>query len=229
MNQKKIWDHFQGPGIDGFTGSIPRLRFLLKQATKVSCGRYQRVLNIGTGNGWLEVQCAEHGWKITGLDPSEIAIAKLAKHNILSAVGLIEAIPYARGLFDSVFCSEVFEHLSEEQFSLGLKEIIRVLRTGGYLIGTVPFNETLSAGQVKCPGCGIVFHRWGHQQSFDTKSMRTALEGVGLGVIAIDSRAFPFFSESSIKNYLKTIVIKVLGRFGTASVYPFLFFMGQKL
>jgi ubiquinone/menaquinone biosynthesis C-methylase UbiE len=93
-----------------------------------------------------------------------------------SRVGHVEALPYEPNFFDAIFCSEVFEHLTAKQLELGLREITRVLKPGGCLYGTVPFAEHLDDQMAVCPHCGAVFHRWGHQQSFEVASLRKAIQ-----------------------------------------------------
>jgi hypothetical protein len=49
------------------------------------------------------------------------------------------------------------------------------VKPGGYFLGTVPYKEDLDENKVICPDCGKIFHRWGHQQSFDETKLRTIL------------------------------------------------------
>ncbi len=169
MKQDKIWDHFQSEGTEIFLQSIPRLNYIFRQAATIS-KKPLTVLNIGVGDAWLERKCIQEGWTIHSLDPSEKTIEKLLAEGINGKVGYIEDIPYEDNSFDVVFCSEVLEHLSNHQIDLGLKEIHRILKPGGKLIGTVPFNENLEVSKVVCPDCGKIFHRWGHQQSFNLQN-----------------------------------------------------------
>lgn len=172
MNQDKVWDYFQTEGLEKFTLSVPRLNFLFKRAREISGTRKLKVLNVGVGDGWLERKCIQQGWDTYSLDPSAATISKLAEESIQGKVGHVEAIPFADECFDVVFCSEVIEHLSTEQIRQGLNEINRVLKSAGRLLGTVPFNENLFEGRVICPECGNVFHRIGHQQTFDLDTLR---------------------------------------------------------
>lgn len=55
----------------------------------------------------------------------------------LDIVSDITAIPVADGSFDAVMCTEVLEHVPDPVAAL--KEMNRVLRSGGYLMITVPF------------------------------------------------------------------------------------------
>ena len=54
----------------------------------------------------------------------------------VDVVGSADKIPFPDGKFDSVVCTQVFEHLSQP--FVAAKEIARVLRGGGYLMLTVP-------------------------------------------------------------------------------------------
>ncbi len=171
MNQDKIWNYFQTEGANVVFQSETRLNYLFKKALKIVGNTKPTVLNIGVGNGWLEKRCLEQGWKVYALDPSKESIKNLETFGVIGEVGYIEKNSYADNLFDLVFCSEVIEHLSNEQINLGLLEIERILKKGGVLIGTVPYKENLIDNQVVCPKCGEVFHKWGHQQSFDVKSL----------------------------------------------------------
>jgi SAM-dependent methyltransferase len=230
MNQKLIWDHFQVEGIQSFDGSIPRLSFLVNQALKISKKSHlsePKVLNIGVGNGWLENQCVKQRWKTYALDPSEKAIERLESNQITGKVGLIEAIPYQDNFFDVVFCSEVIEHLSEEQFKLGLQEINRILVQGGCLIGTVPFQENLADSEVVCPDCGHIFHKWGHQQSFDIPTLAKIFPS-GMKVKKIKVIYFIDWASLNWKGVLVGFIKKALSILGVHGKNENLFFIVEK-
>ncbi len=226
-DQKKIWDHFQGEAIQSFDLAVPRLCYLLASANRLAGGQQWQILNIGTGNGWLEQACHAKGWRTYTLDPSALAVQRVQQYGIPGQVGLIEQAPFDTGSFDAIFCSEVFEHLVPRQLDQGLAEIKRMLRPHGYLIGTVPFNEALKNGETVCPECGTVFHRWGHQQSFTKPSMRAILQAAQLKVVALQVQAFPYFEHPSLVNLAKTSLIKLIGRFGVQSMFPSLCFVAR--
>ncbi|MBW4543433.1 MAG: class I SAM-dependent methyltransferase [Symplocastrum torsivum CPER-KK1] len=171
MNQDKIWNYFQDKSPEVFLPASSRLNYLFKKSLDIFGDTTLTILNIGVGNGGLEKRCQEQGWETYALDPSQEAIRNLKAIGVKGEVGYIQSIPYADDFFDVVFCSEVIEHLSKEEINLGLIEISRILKKGGVLIGTVPYQENLIENQVVCPKCGEIFHRWGHQQSFDVKSL----------------------------------------------------------
>lgn len=171
MSQDKVWDYFQTEGLEKFSLSVPRLKFLLRQARRLALRREVRILNVGVGDGWLEKKCNDLGWETYSLDPIPAAIARVEAAGVKGKVGHIEDIPFENNFFDVIFCSEILEHLTGEQIRQGLTEIGRILKPGGFLLGTVPFNENLFEGRVVCPDCGSVFHRIGHQQTFNLTTL----------------------------------------------------------
>lgn len=172
-DQSKIWLYFQTKGINVFSESSPRLRYLADRAKALMKSSEPIVLNIGVGNGFLEKHLFSKGWEVHSLDPTEGVIKRLRQMGIKADVGYINAIPHNNNTFDVVFCSEVLEHLSDSELDVGIKEVLRVLKPGGFFLGTVPFKESLDDNQVVCPYCGKIFHRWGHQQNFDGTKIKT--------------------------------------------------------
>lgn len=167
MQQEKIWDYFQGAGIDSFRGNSTRLHFLARRLAPTD----QRVLNIGVGNGYLEKALrAESRAEVYALDPDAGAIARLRQDAGMDSaharVGYSQAMPFPDRCFDVVIMSEVIEHLDDAVISATFREVTRVLRRHGRYLGTVPADEELEKSLVACPHCGEVFHRWGHVQSF---------------------------------------------------------------
>jgi len=227
MDQKKIWDYFQGEGIEIFSGSVHRLEFLFRKACLLTRKKKIRVLNVGVGNGWLEERCSLQGWDTCSLDPSEVAVERLIAKGIDARIGLLEANPFPDNDFEVVFCSEVIEHVSEEKATKGLSETRRVLRKGGYLVGTVPYREVLFEGLVVCPDCGAKFHRYGHLQSFDKPRMKTLLQDAGFRHIRLRTYAFPDHKGILI-NRMKCSLHYLLGRIGSPLASPLLLFVAQK-
>lgn len=87
--------------------------------------------------------------------------------------GNLTNLPYGNNTFDTIFCSEVIEHITPETTEKVFKEFQRVLKPSGHLIVTTPFDEDLSLNMITCPGCELRFHRWGHQQSFTENDFAT--------------------------------------------------------
>ncbi|HKZ80422.1 MAG TPA: class I SAM-dependent methyltransferase [Pyrinomonadaceae bacterium] len=228
MDQDKIWDHFQTQGLELFAHSLPRLKFLLHEAQNATRNVNVKILNIGVGDGWLERQCHQQGWKAYALDPSEPSLVGLTGVGIKGAVGYIENIPFANDSFDFVFCSEVIEHLSIPQVESALREVQRVLKGSGLLLGTVPFKENLFEGRVVCPACGNVFHHMGHQQSFDTERL-LSLFPAKLRVERIRVIYFADWSALNWKGRVLAVVKRALLSAGVHGTYESIYFRAKKV
>ena len=229
MDQKVIWDYYQGEETSVFSNAAPRLTFLVKSAIKLSSPpKGKKVLNIGVGGGFLEQYAATQGFIPFSLDPSEIAIQKLEQKGLKGKVGYVQDIPYEDQVFDFVFCSEVLEHLNDDALNSGLREIGRVLTKTGYLIGTVPYSETLSANHVICPCCNTKFHKWGHEQSFDKAAMRDLLQRYNFKILKLETYSFQGFAGKDLKGKIRALGGELLGRLGVSIASPNLFFIAQK-
>ncbi len=168
-----LWDHLQVAQAEVFSGSRGRLRSLAKLAS-----RSNPVLNVGIGGGFLEQELLAHGASVYSVDPSPCSVSLLNTRLGLvdrARVGRVEKLPFDDIFFGTVVISEVMEHLTDEVLHQGLIEIARVLRPGGFIIGTVPAREHLVDQSMACPRCQHKFHRWGHYQSFDCDRMRNLL------------------------------------------------------
>jgi SAM-dependent methyltransferase len=168
MEQNKIWEYYQNEGVANFDATYKRLLYLAKM---FKAG--DRVLNIGVGGGNFEAIASKMGIVVFSMDPDAKAIARMGEilGDDRAKVGYIDLIPFEDNYFDGVVVSEVLEHLNSAVIKSGLKDINRVLKQGGRLIGTTPYKEDLNEQLCICPKCGDKFHRWGHIQSFDTDAM----------------------------------------------------------
>jgi ubiquinone/menaquinone biosynthesis C-methylase UbiE len=109
-------------------------------------GTYRRSLDVGCGDAGIfnsHRQCKGTEFSVS-LDLSFNAVRRCRGHHAGSAtsmyfvVGDAQDLPFAQGVFDFVYCSEVLEHLVDSE--KGLDEIHRVLEPGAEAVITVP-NE----------------------------------------------------------------------------------------
>lgn len=226
-DQQTIWRHFQNAAPESFAASHPRLEFLIGQIARRAERRAAQVLNIGIGDGHFERKAAARGWDVHSLDPDEEAVQRLAAEGIAAQTGFIEKLPFADESFEFVVASEVLEHLTGQQRAAGLAEIARVLKPGGWFLGTVPHAENLAEQEAVCPCCGQVFHRWGHQASFTLASTREML-AERFHVEQLRRTAFVDLFGRGLGGFVKGSVRLVLARLGEPIAAPTIWWVARK-
>jgi len=226
-DQKVIWAHFQNNMPESFEAARPRLDFLIRQVRKWCTQEHPVVLNIGVGNGYFERQAVQQPWEVHTLDPDEKALASLEGIPVQRHTGVVEEIPMKNQSCHCVIASEVFEHLTEEEGTRAMAEVARVLRSDGVFLGTAPYNEDLAAGQVVCPHCGGLFHRWGHHRSFVEESLQRELSRYFV-VKVLYRTAFVPFRDRRLPGKLKSLLRLILARCGQMIAVPSLYWCAGK-
>jgi len=143
----------------------------------------ESVLDVGAGTGAIMTQIP----RSKGID--------LAPRNKKITKAGIENIPFSEQKFDTVFCTEVLEHLNNKILQKGLREVYRILKKRGYFIITVPYDENLKAHEIFCPKCGARFHRVGHVQSFNEKTIAKLLGKNKFKIILNKTVPFSYFRQ----------------------------------
>ncbi|HEX5104144.1 MAG TPA: class I SAM-dependent methyltransferase [Pirellulaceae bacterium] len=226
-DQHKIWQHFQNASPESFAAAHPRLEFLIGQIAQRTSGRQPAVLNIGIGDGFFERRAKARGWKVHSLDPDEQAVERLKGEGISAQVGTIEHILHESESLDFIVASEVLEHLTEDQRAAGLAEIARVLRPGGWFLGSVPHAENLAEQHAVCPHCGQVFHRWRHQASFTLASVRQMLAGPFV-VEKLKRTAFVDLWSRGPLGFVKGSLRVLLAKLGQPIAVPTIWWVARK-
>jgi len=138
-----------------------------------------KLLDAGAGDGSLvrQLKKAFPDAQVEGVD--------IAPKSDDVEQGDIANLAYRDGSFDTIFCVEVIEHLTEKDTSKVLTGLNRIVSPGGMVIITTPYAENLEESTVTCPKCNIRFHRWGHQQSFQEKDFERLSKENGFEPVAI--------------------------------------------
>jgi len=129
------------PFYDPLTKLMGGERLLEALVAQAALEPRQTVLDIGCGTGTLAVLLARRfpDVSIVGIDPDPKALARAARKatrarlSIPFVRGLAGAIPHRDGMFDRVFSSMMFHHLSRDERGRALAEWRRVLKPGGRL------------------------------------------------------------------------------------------------
>lgn len=85
--------------------------------------------------------------------------------------------------FALITCVEVVEHLPQALLAPTFSELFRLLRPGGVLVLTTPFEESLKSNSTYCPFCDGEFHRWQHLRSVSKVDLIRWSEAAGLNPV----------------------------------------------
>jgi len=130
------------------------------------------IIDVGCGNGFITNQLAEKN-DVTAVDINKINLKKLKCKTIHS---LAHELDLSENSFGLVFSSEMLEHLPDENIlSQTIKIFSRISKK--YILITVPNEEKLENGYVKCGECGFVFHSSLHNFSFDRQRLESLFRG----------------------------------------------------
>lgn len=181
QRQNHLWDERQIKRAtdDTYMANRARLERIVSTIARLLPGRGARVLNIGAGDARLEGMLLARGYDAHLVDPSPSIIGFVRERYGLddahARAGWGQDLPFEDDTFDCVVMSEVIEHLSPEVMRATFVQVRRVLKEGGYFVGTVPDNENLAAHRYTCAHCGESSHRVGHEQAFTAQTLRAAL------------------------------------------------------
>ncbi len=118
---------------DNFRTLIPEPEQALLERSKA-----KKILDLGSGDGKTLVFLASKGYGLTGIDYSEVGVAKTnasLNENKLKArvvlADIYEPLPFKDGEFDAVISYQVINHDTIEKIRCLLHEVNRVLKKGG--------------------------------------------------------------------------------------------------
>ena len=104
-----------------------------------------RFLDVGCGNGRMLVYFGLHGYQVTGFDSSPSAL-RLAREwlgreklpgNVLRS-DFRYAFPFSNDTFEVLVSTQVIHHALLKSVLFTISEVTRVVRSGGYILITVP-------------------------------------------------------------------------------------------
>ena len=146
--QPEFWDKMFAEGRD-YTIISDTFLDVIIQTQKIT----GKVLDVGCGTGDLVMKLAKHGFSVTGVDFSRVAIEKAedrAKAEGVVATFVVGKITMVEDIFDAIFCKLVYAFV-EDKLAF-LQDIRSRLNNGGVFVLITPIlNETNQAIEKK-PG-----------------------------------------------------------------------------
>lgn len=118
-----------------YVGRRAILESFLKNIVEKSNTEIPKILDVGCGTGGNLEMLANFG-AAEGVDVSDEALEFCRSKKLNVHKGLAESLPFADESFDVVTALDVVEHLDDDL--AGLKEMFRVLKTGGKTLIFVP-------------------------------------------------------------------------------------------
>jgi SAM-dependent methyltransferase len=148
----------------------------------------ERVLDLGAGDGTFAAQLLRAGCEVVAVDVAEEALRRArARVPALDARRYDEGapLPLAEDEVDVVWAGEVLEHVADVVGLLA--EVRRVLRWGGRLLVTTPYNGRVSVAALALAG-RLEEHidpRADHLRFFTARSLRTVLRDAGFAEVDV--------------------------------------------
>ena len=147
--------------------------------TKITEG--DLVLDVGCNDGLILKEIVDRTKaKGYGIDISKDAIQKAKEKNphpnVKYFISDVTKLNFHDGFFDKIICSEIIEHLKDED--LFIKEIYRVLKPGGLLYATFP-NSLKNSSKLFHELCKRVDKVEGHYRRYDNEKTISKFSNFG--------------------------------------------------
>ncbi len=148
-----------------------------------------RFLDFGCGKGVIteKIHALHPAYTISGVDISSKALnvaKKRIKNGEFRLIDESQHIPYPDNTFDIVLASDVLEHIYDTKTAF--RELARVLKPGGTLIITVPYNGKLKMLIAVLIGFEFYFDPSSpHIRHYSPKTLSRCVTNTGLSVVRI--------------------------------------------
>jgi 2-polyprenyl-3-methyl-5-hydroxy-6-metoxy-1,4-benzoquinol methylase len=157
-----------------------------------------KLLDIGCGTGYFLQEALKQNWRVTGIEPNEMARNISIEKNIKAHESL-EGIKKDKK-FDVITLFHVLEHIHELR-KTG-KQIVKHLKNYGTLIIAVPNLESFDANHYKTDWAGFDVPR--HLYHFSKSSMHKYAQEIDMKIVEIKPMKFDSYYVSLLsENYQK--------------------------
>jgi SAM-dependent methyltransferase len=154
-----------------FLGRGALVRMLVERECRARGGRVRRLVDVGTGTGWLLRRFVPFADEAVGVEPDDLPLGIARSRGLDVRQAPADALPFEDQSVDVITGIDVLEHLDDD-VAAG-REIRRVLRDGGTAVLTVPAYQWLWSDH------DVLHH---HRRRYTRGSLRRTLEASGLRV-----------------------------------------------
>jgi len=119
-----------------------RRRIIRAELDRLPLPAGARVLDAGCGSGRTLEDLRKYG-QVSGIElsPDAAEQARRRGEQFEVQIGRVEELPWEDGTFDLITCLDVLEHVEDDV--VGMRELRRVCKPGGWLLLTVPAYPAL--------------------------------------------------------------------------------------
>jgi SAM-dependent methyltransferase len=146
-----LWEDHARWWIDEFTdgADVEYVEQIMPLAAAELAG-FERICDIGTGDGQIARLCAQQGAHVVGIDPTEavLAVARSRRGGPAYVRSTAASIPFPDASFDAAVACLVFEHIDDVDAAIA--EVARIVRPGGRFSFFLnhPLLQTPSSGWI---------------------------------------------------------------------------------
>ncbi|NQD90088.1 class I SAM-dependent methyltransferase [Paenarthrobacter sp. CM16] len=136
------------------------------------------VIDVGCNSGAFGTALLKKNCAVCGIDLSHELVSIARLRGVDAVQGFAEELPFGNKTFDVAICAELLEHVLDP--IRVLSEIIRVLKPGGILVGSVPHGDGAW-------GHSDIGHHDEHLRAFSEIDLRLLLKAQGfVGVVTVE-------------------------------------------
>lgn len=175
---------------------LGRKRRLVQKATGLKTGR---ILDVGTGTGFLLNEMKRHGWQVTGTEKSDNARAFSKKEFGLKIYETEQLFQLEKSSFDVISLWHVLEHI--HKLDENMEAYAKILKPEGKLIIAVPNPESYDARHYKefWAAYDVPRHIW----HFGPEQMKQFGKKHGFNLVRTASMPFDAFYVSMLSEKYK--------------------------
>lgn len=188
------------------------------------------IVDYGCGRGDFLEELLKENVSVIAADNSEGVLRGVTErfHDKVASTILITKPPLAlkEGSVDYIFFNAVVEHLLPDTLDETLREFKRLLKPGGRVIVTCPFQENIDKYKTICPDCGGKFHYMQHVGSYSVSTLSDLMKRHGFTTVMCEGSWLEH--DTSLEARLKNIYHSVKRKMGKGQKFPHLIYLGQK-